>query len=72
MRVYGLLRILPLPLAVPMFAIGLGSDSRAALIAGFVLLGVWLVDTALVMPLVLARENRARRLRNSSSNEYPE
>ena len=61
MRAYVLLRIIPLPLAVPTFAIGLSSDSRAAIVAGFVLLGVWLVDTAIVMPFVLARKSRTRR-----------
>lgn len=66
MRAYALLRILPLPIAVPAFAIGFASDSGAAIVTGFVLAGLWLVDTALIMPLVLARYNRAERRRTAA------
>ena len=65
LRAYALLRILPLPLAVPTFAVGLGG-SHAAMVAGFVLVGLWLIDTALIMPMVLARESRAKRRQSTA------
>jgi hypothetical protein len=63
LRIYVVANLLLTPLAVLALVLGLATDSHAAIVTGAVLIGLWLIDTALVMPVVLARANRAERRR---------
>ena len=52
---------LTLPVGPVLAIIGASSGNRACLIIGLVLVGLFLIDTAIVFPILRAREDSKRR-----------